>query len=105
MPAELRILVTSVRLDAAVEPRFLKSTVTFVEVPDVEGLGEIACSETSTGPVGAGDEDGLAGVLGAGLLGAGLLGAGLLGAGLLGAADGLIWPVGVEDGAGVAGAC
>ena len=38
----MRILVTSVRLEAMVEPTFLKSTVTFVDFPDVGGLGEIA---------------------------------------------------------------
>jgi hypothetical protein len=47
VPAELRILVTRVRLDAMAEPTFLKSIVTFVEVPDVGEFGEIACKEMS----------------------------------------------------------
>jgi hypothetical protein len=35
-----------------VDPTFLKSIVTFVEVPELGGLGEIACREmVGTGPV------------------------------------------------------
>ena len=61
MPAELRISATRVRLEAVVDPTFLKSIVTFVEVPDVGGLGEIDFKEMSADEPedGAGDEDGL----------------------------------------------
>jgi hypothetical protein len=59
VPAELRTLVTSVRLEATVEPTFLKSTVTFVDVPDVGAFGEIACNEMSGDEDGLADDDGL----------------------------------------------
>src|SRR5580692_3163831 len=44
-PAELRTSVTRVSSEAVVEPAFLKSTVAFVRVPAVVGLGETACKE------------------------------------------------------------
>src|SRR5258706_11968342 len=73
VPAELRISVTSVRLEAMVEPVFLKSSVTLAGVRDVGGLGEIACREMSGGGagagggVGAGAGGGLVGLAGVGL--------------------------------------
>ena len=82
MPAELRISVTSVRLEAKVEPTFLKSTVTFVDVPDVGGSGEIACKEMLE--VGVAEAGGLVGA------GDGLVGDGLVGDGLVGDGDGLV---------------
>src|SRR5215472_16598065 len=69
VPAELRISVTSVRLEAKVEPTFLKSTVTFVDVPDVGRSGEIACKEMLE--VGVAEAGGLVGD-GDGLVGDGL---------------------------------
>jgi len=65
-----------------VEPLFLRSTVTFVEVPDVGESGEIACREMLGDWLGA--DGGLVGV-------ADWVG---VGDGLVGVADG----VGVEDG-------
>src|SRR5215469_4972607 len=72
VPAELRIWVASVRLEAMVEPTFLKSTVTLVDVPDVGGLGEIACKEMWGFEVGdgVGVGDGLGAGAGGGLVGA-----------------------------------
>src|SRR5215471_14258079 len=84
VPAELRISVTSVRLEAKVEPTLLKSTVTFVDVPDVGGSGEIACKEMLE--VGVAEAGGLVGA-GEGLVGDGLVGDG---DGLVGDGDGLV---------------
>jgi hypothetical protein len=60
-PAELRTWVTSVRLAAPVMPLFVKSTVTFVDVPVADGLGEIPCNEMLAGDDednGPADDDG-----------------------------------------------
>jgi hypothetical protein len=42
-----------------VDPVFLKSTVTFVDVPDVGGSGEIACREMAGDEAGVEDDDGV----------------------------------------------
>ena len=75
--------MTRVTPEAMVDPMFVKSTVAFVAVPGVVGLGEIACREIlaadvadGEGTVGAGED--VAGVgVGVGGVGVGVVGVGV----------------------------